>query len=84
MASGFGYSMNPQQVAPPAQSVGQALLQRRVATNPASAQPGMPNLVGNTARGVLPQIGRRLLQANPSQLGQSIPTPAGQSFGGWT
>jgi hypothetical protein len=78
MPSGFGYSVNPQQIAPPARAVGQALLQRRQAMNPANAQPGMPNLVGNTAQGQLPQIGRRLLQANPS----SMPTPSGQQFGG--
>ena len=59
MASGFGYTQQPAQVAPSASAVGQALLQRRMATNPANAQPGMPNLTGNTMQGQLPQIGRR-------------------------
>jgi hypothetical protein len=77
VASGFGYTQQPAQVAPPAQAVGQALLQRRAATNPANAQPGTPPLVGNTMRGILPQVGRRLLQANPSDM----PTPQGQQFG---
>jgi hypothetical protein len=78
VASGFGFTQQPSQVAPSASAVGQALLQRRMATNPANAQPGMPNLTGNTMQGQLPQIGRRLLQANPGQM----PTPAGQQFGG--
>lgn len=68
----------PISVAPPAGAIGAALLQRREATNPANAQPGMPPMVGNTMQGQLPQIGRRLLQANP----QNMPTPSGQQFGG--
>lgn len=78
MASGFGFQKMPASVAPNAQAIGQALLQRREATNPANAQPGMPPMVGNTMAGVLPQVGRRLLQANPS----AMPTPSGQQFGG--
>jgi hypothetical protein len=78
VASGFGYTQQPAQIAPPAQAVGRALLQRRMATNPANAQPGTPSLVGNTMQGQLPQIGRRLLQANPGQM----PTPQSQQFGG--
>lgn len=77
MPGGFGYINMPAQVAPPASAVGQALLQRKAATNPANAQPGMPNLVGNTMQGQLPQIGKKLLLANPSQM----PTPQGQQFG---
>lgn len=78
MASGFGFQRQPASVAPNAQAVGQALLQRREATNPANAQPGMPQLTGNTMQGQLPMIGRRLLQANPS----AMPTPGGNQFGG--
>lgn len=77
MASGFGYSIHPQSPAPPAASVGAALLQRKMAMNPANAQPGTPQLTGNTMMGQLPQVGRRLLQANPGQM----PTPAGQQYG---
>jgi len=77
MASGFGYTQQPQTVPPAASAVGQALLQRRMATNPANAVPGTPGLVGNTMQGQLPQIGRRLLQANPGQM----PVPQSQQFG---
>jgi hypothetical protein len=72
----------PPTVAPQASAIGQALLARKMATNPANAQPGTPPLVGNTARGILPQVGRRLLQANPSQMAEGMPSPAGQQFGG--
>lgn len=78
MASGFSFQPQPVQVAPPAQAVGRALLQRKLATNPANAQPGMPPMLGNTMAGVLPQVGRKLLQAPP----QNMPVPQGQQFGG--
>jgi hypothetical protein len=68
----------PQQPAPNASAVGQALLQRRMAMQPANAQPGLPPMVGNTMQGQLPQIGKRLLQASPS----AMPVPASQQFGG--
>ena len=78
MAGAFGFQAMPNSPAPNASAVGQALLQRRLATNPVNAIPGTPNLVGNTMRGQLPQIGRRLLQGNPSQM----PMSQGQDFGG--
>jgi len=78
MAGGFGFTSMPARVAPPASAVGQALLQRRMATNPANAQPGFPQMVGHTMQGQLPQVGRRLLQASP----QTMPVPAGQQYGG--
>jgi len=82
MPGAFGYTRQPATVAPSASAIGQALLQRKMASDPANAQLGTPQLVGNTGRGMLPQIGRRLLGANPSQMQEGLPTPAGQQFGG--
>jgi hypothetical protein len=78
VAGAFGYTSMPARVAPQASAVGRALLQRKEAMQPQNAQPGMPQLVGNTAQGQLPQIGKRLLQASP----QNMPTPSGQQYGG--
>lgn len=78
MAGAFGYQKMPAQVAPQASAVGRALLQRKEAMQPQNAQPGMPQMLGNTAQGPLPMIGKKLLQASP----QNMPTPGGQQFGG--
>lgn len=77
MAGAFGFTQQPVNVAPPASAIGAALLQRRMAMNPANAQPGTPQLTGNTMMGQLPQVGRRLLQGPPN----AMPTPQSQQFG---
>jgi len=79
MAGAFGYQKMPAQVAPQASAVGRALLQRKEAMQPQNAQPGMPPLTGNTMQGQLPQIGKKLLMANP----QNMPSPSGQQYGGF-
>jgi hypothetical protein len=81
MPGAFGMQPMPQTPAPSAAAVGQALLQRRMATDPANAQPGMPQLTGNTMAGMLPQVGRRLLQAPPGAMAAQAPTPQGQQYG---
>lgn len=78
MASGFGYVPMPATIAPQASAVGRALLQRKEAMQPQNAQPGLPQPMSNTMQGALPQIGKKLLMANP----QNMPSPSGQQFGG--
>ena len=78
MAGAFGYTQQPATVAPQASAVGRALLQRKEAMQPQNAQPGLPQPMSNTMQGQLPQIGKRLLQANP----QNMPSPSGQQYGG--
>lgn len=78
--NGFGFQAEPQQLAGASQAVGNALLQRRLARQPQNAAPGFPVQQGNTMRGLLPQVGKRLLQASPSDM----PTPPNASnYGGF-
>lgn len=85
MASVTSFQPQPSQPAPSAAAIGQALVARRMASNPVNAQPGFPgmNPGQNTMRGPLPMVGRRLLQADPSQM--QTPTSMGMGtpgFGG--
>ena len=76
--NGFGFQKEPQQLPGASQAVGMALLQRKAARQPQNATSGFPSQVGNTMQGVLPQVGKRLLQGPPGMM----PTSQAQQFGG--
>jgi len=83
MGSLTSFQPQPQTPAPSAATVGQMLLQRRMAERPENADPNAPaQLPGNTMRGVVPAVGQRLLRAAPSSMATAMPMSA--QFGGTT
>jgi len=81
MGSATSFQVQPQRPAPSAATVGQMLLQRRMAEQPANAEAGAPaQLPGNTMQGIVPAVGRRLLQRSPTGLQTAAPMSA--QFGG--
>lgn len=81
----FSFTREPQTPAPGSQAIGLALMQRRMAEQPQAQTPTtMPQLPGNTMRGTVPAVGRRLLQGSPAQQTPSPFAMGGMPFAGAT